>query len=94
MNPHADPRELCCTKKAANHRIRRAGCGRREDENDQQRTRRKTPGVLEHKSGQQAAAREVPGVIECSGKYKDLKCVSVGVHVVGRSMKLTRAVSK
>ncbi len=35
MNPHADPRELCHTKKADNHRIRRADSGRREEENDQ-----------------------------------------------------------
>jgi hypothetical protein len=50
--------------------------------------------VLEHKSGQQAAAREVPGVVECSGIYKYLKCVGVGVVVVGRSMKLPHVVSK
>jgi hypothetical protein len=61
MNPHADPRELRCAKKADNHRIRRAECGRREEENDQQHARRKTLGMLEHKSGQQAAAREVRG---------------------------------
>jgi hypothetical protein len=65
MNPHADPRELHCSKKADNHRIRRADCGRREEENDQQCTRCKTPGVVEPKSGQQAAAREVLGVVEC-----------------------------
>jgi hypothetical protein len=56
MNPHADPRELCCAKKADNHRIRCADHGRREEENDQRRARRKTPGVVERKSGQQAAA--------------------------------------
>jgi hypothetical protein len=52
MNSHADPRELCCAKKADNHRIRRADHGRREEENDQQRTRCKTLGVVERESGQ------------------------------------------
>jgi hypothetical protein len=65
MNPHADPRELHCAKKADNHRIRRADHGRREEENDQQRARCETLGVLECESGQRAAAREVTGVVEC-----------------------------
>jgi hypothetical protein len=64
MNPHADPRELRCANKADNHRVRRADCGRREEENDQQHARCETPGVLECESGQQAAAREVPGMVE------------------------------
>ncbi len=41
-----------------------AGAGRREEENNQQRTRCKTPGVVERKSAQQAAAREEPAVQE------------------------------
>jgi hypothetical protein len=60
MNPHADPGELHCAKKADNHRIKRADCGVREEENDQKRARSKTLGVLECESGQQAVAREVP----------------------------------
>ncbi len=40
MNPHADPRELHRLKKADNHRIRRADCGRREEENNQGCARR------------------------------------------------------
>jgi hypothetical protein len=51
MNPHADPRELHCAKKADSHRIRCADCGRIEEENDQQRAKCKTPGVVERKSG-------------------------------------------
>ncbi len=94
MNPHADPRELHRAKKANNHRLRRADHGRREEENDQQRARRETPGVLEHESGQRAAAREVKGVVEHSCIYKDLKCVGVGVVVIGGSMKLPRVVFK
>jgi hypothetical protein len=35
MNPHADPKELHRAKKADNQRIRRADCGRREEENNQ-----------------------------------------------------------
>jgi hypothetical protein len=64
MNPHADPRELRCTKKADNHRIRRADYGRREEENNQPCARHETPGVVEGESGQQVAAREVRGVVE------------------------------
>jgi hypothetical protein len=64
MNPHADPKELQCTKNAENQRIRCADCGRIEEENNQQCTRCKTPGVVERESAQQAMAREVPGVVE------------------------------
>jgi hypothetical protein len=35
MNPRADPRELQRAKNAENQRIRRADCGRIEEENDQ-----------------------------------------------------------
>ncbi len=65
MNPHADPRELHCTKNADNQRLRSADCGIREVEDAQQCARRKTPGVSECKSAQQAAAREEPAVKEC-----------------------------
>ncbi len=61
MNSHADPTELHHAKKANKHRIRRADCGRREKENDQQRTRRKTPGVVECESGHQAGQHASAG---------------------------------
>jgi hypothetical protein len=51
MNPHADPRELHRAKKADNQRMRRADCGRREEEINQQHARHKTLGVVECKSG-------------------------------------------
>jgi hypothetical protein len=35
MNPHADSRELRHAKNAENQRLRRANCGKREEENDQ-----------------------------------------------------------
>ncbi len=54
----------------------------------------KQGGALERKSGQRAAAREVLGVVECSGTYKDLKCVGVGVVIVSGSMRLPHVVSK
>jgi hypothetical protein len=65
MNPHADPRESCCTKNADNQRLRRAHRGRREEKNDQRHARCKTRGVVERESAQQVAWREVPGVVEC-----------------------------
>jgi hypothetical protein len=46
MNPHADFRELHHAKRADNQRIRCADCGRREEENNQQRARCKTSGVV------------------------------------------------
>ena len=52
MNPHADPKEMCCATKADNQRIRRAEYGRIEEENNQQCARGKTPGVVERESGQ------------------------------------------
>jgi hypothetical protein len=64
MNPHADPRELQRAKNAENQRIRRADCGRIEEETNQAGARCKSPGLVECKSKQQAMAREVPGVVE------------------------------
>ncbi len=62
MNPHADPRESHCTINAYIQRLRRADCGIREEENDQQHARCKTPGVVERELALQVAAREEPGV--------------------------------
>ncbi len=65
MNSHADPRALQQAQNVETQRMRRADCGRSEEENDQQCARGVILGVIERESAQQSVAREEPCVQEC-----------------------------